>query len=74
MSKRASGPPRRPRNPIARDVHTPLYRQRVIPDKRWQTRLRDEDGAKNNADDHLNAETTPDGNPNPAEPKTEPKK
>ena len=42
MSKRASGPPRRPRNPIAKDVHTPLYRQRVVPDKRKQQRIREE--------------------------------
>ena len=30
MSKRASGPPRRPRNPIAKDVRTPKYRPRVV--------------------------------------------
>ncbi len=42
MSKRASGPPRRPRNPIAKDVRTPKYRTRVVPDKRWQTRLKDD--------------------------------
>jgi hypothetical protein len=34
MPKRASGPPRRPRNPIARAVHTPLFKQRVEADKR----------------------------------------
>lgn len=42
MSKRASGPPRRPRNPIAKDVRTPKYRPRVVPDKRWQERLKGE--------------------------------
>lgn len=34
MSKRISGPPRRPRNPIARAVRTPQYRQRVEEDRR----------------------------------------
>ena len=34
MSKRVSGPPRRPRNPVAKAVRTPQYRQRVVPDKR----------------------------------------
>lgn len=42
MSKRASGTPRRPRNPVARAVRTPLFKQRVIPDKRWQDRLAQE--------------------------------
>jgi hypothetical protein len=42
MSKRASGPPRRPRNPIAKDVRTPKYRTRVVPDKRWLERLKGE--------------------------------
>lgn len=40
MSKRASGTPRRPRNPVARAVRTPLFKQRVIPDKRWQEHLK----------------------------------
>mgnify|MGYP005836383217 CR=1 FL=1 len=34
MSKRVSGPPRRPRNPIAKNVRTPLYRQRVERDRK----------------------------------------
>lgn len=34
MAKRISGPPRRPRNPIARVVRTPQYRQRVETDRR----------------------------------------
>ncbi|HRH79804.1 MAG TPA: hypothetical protein PLW81_02030 [Thiobacillaceae bacterium] len=34
MGKRVSGPPRRPRNPVVKAVRTPLYRQRVVPDKR----------------------------------------
>jgi hypothetical protein len=38
--KRASGPPRRPRDPIAKAVRTPLYRQRVVPDKRWPETLK----------------------------------
>jgi hypothetical protein len=41
MSKRVSGPPRRPRNPIAKDVRSPKYRPRVVPDKRWGERLKD---------------------------------
>jgi hypothetical protein len=48
MSKRASGPPRRPRNPIAKDVRTPKYRPRVVPDKRWLERLK---GETKHADD-----------------------
>lgn len=43
MNKRASGPPRRPRNPVARAVRTPLFQQRVVPDKRWQERLREKE-------------------------------
>jgi hypothetical protein len=34
MSKRVSGPPRRPRNPVARVVRTPQYRQRVERDRK----------------------------------------
>ena len=34
MSKRVSGPPRRPRNPVAKSVRTPQYRMRVVQDKR----------------------------------------
>lgn len=44
MNKRASGPPRRPRNPIARNVRTPLYKPRVVPDKRWAERLKQKEG------------------------------
>lgn len=40
MSKRGSGPPRRPRNPIAKNVRTPQYQARVVPDKRWVERLK----------------------------------
>ena len=39
MSKRISGPPRRPRNPIARAVRTPQYRQRVQPERRRKPAL-----------------------------------
>lgn len=42
MSKRGSGPPRRPRNPVAKAVRTPAFRMRVVPDKRWQERLQEE--------------------------------
>jgi hypothetical protein len=34
MSKRISGPPRRPRDPVARAVRTPQYRQRVERDRK----------------------------------------
>ena len=34
MAKRLSGPPRRPRNPVAKAVRTPQFRQRIVPDKR----------------------------------------
>ena len=37
MSKRISGPPRRPRNPVARAVRTPQYRQRVEPSRKRKT-------------------------------------
>lgn len=49
--KRASGPPRRPRNPVAKAVRTPRFRPRVEQDKRRQARLeelvrtQDADGA-----------------------------
>jgi hypothetical protein len=39
MNKRASGPPRRPRNPVAKAVRTPAFKQRVVPDKRWKAKL-----------------------------------
>ena len=39
MAKRASGPPRRPRNPVAKAVRAPLFRPRAVEDKR--TRLLD---------------------------------
>lgn len=41
MNKRASGAPRRPRDPVAKAVRTPAFKQRVVPDKRWKTRLED---------------------------------
>lgn len=34
MSKRVSGPPRRPRNPVAKAVRTPAFRMQVVPDRR----------------------------------------
>jgi hypothetical protein len=34
MARRTSGPPRRPRNPVARAVRTPLFRPRVEKDRR----------------------------------------
>jgi hypothetical protein len=41
MSKRISGPPRRPRNPVAKAVRSPVFRQRVVSDKRRRERLED---------------------------------
>lgn len=41
VGKRGSGPPRRPRNPVAKNVRTPLYKPRVEQDKRWQKKLKD---------------------------------
>jgi hypothetical protein len=46
MSKRVSGTPRRPRNPIAKDVRTPKYQQRVEPDKRWSELFKDADSKR----------------------------
>jgi hypothetical protein len=43
IGKRGSGPPRRPRNPVAKDVRTPLYRPRVEEDKRWRVRVKQEE-------------------------------
>lgn len=34
MSRRVFGPPRRPRNPVAKAVRTPAFRMQVVPDKR----------------------------------------
>lgn len=34
MSKRISGPPRRPRNPVAKQVRTPRFRLRVEVDRK----------------------------------------
>ena len=39
IGKRGSGPPRRPRNPVAKAVRTPLYKPRVEQDKRWKERM-----------------------------------
>ena len=39
MNKRASGQPRRPRDPVAKAVRTPAFKQRMVPDKRWKTKL-----------------------------------
>jgi hypothetical protein len=41
MNKRASGPPRRPRNPVAKAVRTPRFKPQVVPDKRWKERLKE---------------------------------
>lgn len=41
MNKRGSGAPRRPRDPVAKAVRTPAFKQRVVPDKRWKTKLED---------------------------------
>lgn len=41
MSKRVSGTPRHPRSPVAKAVRTPAFKMRVVPDKRWQSKLKD---------------------------------
>lgn len=41
MNKRGSGPPRHPRNPVAKAVRTPDFKMRVVPDKRWKEKLKD---------------------------------
>jgi hypothetical protein len=43
FSKRSSGPPRRPRNPVAKNVRTPLYKPRVEQDKRWREQVKQEE-------------------------------
>jgi hypothetical protein len=40
MSKRAPSPPRRPRNPVAKAVRTPLFKMRVVEDKREREKQR----------------------------------
>ncbi len=45
MNKRASGPPRRPRNPVAKAVRTPAFKTRVVPDKRWKHTLKESERA-----------------------------
>jgi hypothetical protein len=47
FSKRSSGPPRRPRNPVAKNVRTPQYKTRVEQDKRWQERMKDLERVEN---------------------------
>jgi hypothetical protein len=42
VNKRASGTPRRPRNPVAKAVRTPLFKPQVVPDKRWKDRVKNE--------------------------------
>ncbi len=38
MGKRASGSPRRPRDPVAKAARTPRFKQPVLPDKRGRGR------------------------------------
>jgi len=40
MSKRASGAPRRPRNPVAKAVRTPQFKLQVVEDKREREKRR----------------------------------
>ena len=40
VSKRASGPPRRPSNPIAKAVRTPLFKMQLVEDKREREKQR----------------------------------
>jgi hypothetical protein len=41
--KRTSGPPRRPRDPVAKAVRTPRFKQQVVPDKRWREKQKSVD-------------------------------
>ena len=41
MGKRGSGAPRHPRSPVAKAVRTPAFKMQVVPDKRWQSKLKD---------------------------------
>ncbi|MBU1663943.1 MAG: hypothetical protein KKG92_00910 [Gammaproteobacteria bacterium] len=45
MNKRKSSPPRRPRDPVAKAVRTPRFKQQVVPDKRWRERLKEKEEA-----------------------------
>jgi hypothetical protein len=54
VGKRGSGPPRRPRNPVAKAVRTPLYRPRVEEDKRWRERVKQEERQPGEAPDETN--------------------
>lgn len=56
MNKRASGPPRRPRNPVAKAVRMPAFRQRVVPDKRWQTTLKEAEKTRDGKNDDKNGD------------------
>jgi hypothetical protein len=48
MNKRASGAPRRPRNPVAKAVRTPAFKTQVVPDKRWKNTLKEMEKAPEN--------------------------
>ncbi len=52
MNKRASGPPRRPRNPVAKAVRTPAFKSQVVPDKRWKNKLKEMENAPQSAPEH----------------------
>ena len=47
MGKRVSSPPRRPRDPVAKAVRTPRFKQQVVPDKRWREKLKDQEEVHN---------------------------
>lgn len=55
MGKRVSGAPRRPRNPVAKAVRTPLFRQRVETDKRGKPPTRRELQAQELSEDREDA-------------------
>ena len=42
--KRVSGPPRRPRDPVAKAVRAPRFKQQVVPDKRWREKVKEHTG------------------------------
>ena len=50
MSKRISGQPRHPRSPVAKAVRTPAFKMRVVPDKRWLSKVKEAERNGSTAD------------------------
>ena len=59
--KRASGPPRRPRDPVAKAVRTPRFKQQVVADKRWREKVKEQTGDLKRVED-----TQPNSDPEPS--------